>query len=481
MPFPTNPNDNDFYVENGVTWVYVSPPGVWTKAGGSPLTVIESDPVFTASAAASYTEAPVDGSPYSRQDGGWVAAGSGGATVINDLTDVNTAGVTGGDVLKWDGSQWTPTVDDDVDSLVDLTDTTITTPANGEVLQYNGAAWVNAAAPAGYTDADVDTHLNTGTASAGEILSWTGSDYDWIAAGGGGLSWETTTVFGGDTVNYAPATTWLGIQDVDNGYVLGSKTDNASFSATIRLFGGTQKSYPYHGGMVHYAAAQTVVYGRNAAGFAIDGGRSAGLNTSGEFAYHGDATTTPKFKVNTQGEVTFNNAFTFPNSDGTSNQVLTTNGSGTVTWADAGGGSSLAIDESGRIESNNWITTANNGGEDRFYFKASDSVSATPTWRGQAGGGFQFNIFNVNESITFSDGADAVEITGSHQVTGGIEGLRLNAIGGGTSANMALFLAANSTDRMIIRGTNIIMPTLPTSDPGISGALWNDAGTLKIS
>lgn len=24
-------------------------------------------------------------------------------------------------------------------------------------------------------------------------------------------------------------------------------------------------------------------------------------------------------------------------------------------------------------------------------------------------------------------------------------------------------------------------PTLPTSDPGVSGALWNDAGTVKVS
>jgi hypothetical protein len=28
----------------------------------------------------------------------------------------------------------------------------------------------------------VDTHLNTGTATTGEVLSWTGSDYDWITA-----------------------------------------------------------------------------------------------------------------------------------------------------------------------------------------------------------------------------------------------------------------------------------------------------------
>jgi hypothetical protein len=40
--------------------------------------------------------------------------------------------------------------------------------------------------PSGYTNADVDTHLNTSTAANGEVLSWTGTDYDWIAAGASG-------------------------------------------------------------------------------------------------------------------------------------------------------------------------------------------------------------------------------------------------------------------------------------------------------
>jgi hypothetical protein len=34
-----------------------------------------------------------------------------------------------------------------------------------------------------YNDASVDTHLNTATASSSEVLSWTGTDYDWIARG----------------------------------------------------------------------------------------------------------------------------------------------------------------------------------------------------------------------------------------------------------------------------------------------------------
>ena len=37
-----------------------------------------------------------------------------------------------------------------------------------------------------YANSDVDTHLNTSTASANEVLSWTGTDYDWVAQSGGG-------------------------------------------------------------------------------------------------------------------------------------------------------------------------------------------------------------------------------------------------------------------------------------------------------
>lgn len=38
----------------------------------------------------------------------------------------------------------------------------------------------------GYANSDVDAHLNTSTAGAGEVLSWNGSDYDWVAQSGGG-------------------------------------------------------------------------------------------------------------------------------------------------------------------------------------------------------------------------------------------------------------------------------------------------------
>ena len=50
--------------------------------------------------------------------------------------------------------------------------------------------------PAGtsYTDTDVDAHLNTSTASTGEVLSWTGTDYDWISQSAGGTSYGDADV-----------------------------------------------------------------------------------------------------------------------------------------------------------------------------------------------------------------------------------------------------------------------------------------------
>jgi len=53
---------------------------------------------------------------------------------------------------------------------------------------YTGTGWTSLAVDAQgtYNDAAVDSHLNTGSATANQVLSWTGSDYDWVAQTGGG-------------------------------------------------------------------------------------------------------------------------------------------------------------------------------------------------------------------------------------------------------------------------------------------------------
>ena len=44
-----------------------------------------------------------------------------------------------------------------------------------------------------FTNNDVDTHLNVSTAATNEVLSWNGTDYDWVAQSGGGSGIGTTT------------------------------------------------------------------------------------------------------------------------------------------------------------------------------------------------------------------------------------------------------------------------------------------------
>jgi hypothetical protein len=52
----------------------------------------------------------------------------------------------------------------------------------------------------------------------------------------------------------------------------------------------------------------------------------------------------------------------------------------------------------------------------------------------------------------------------------------VNGTLGATTSITTLSVSGNST----LSGTaNVII--IPTTDPGVSGAIWNDAGTLKVS
>ena len=62
-----------------------------------------------------------------------------------------------------------------------------TTGASGAATLTNGVLNIPQYSGGGgdaYTDTNVNTHLNTGSANANEVLSWTGSDYDWVAQQG---------------------------------------------------------------------------------------------------------------------------------------------------------------------------------------------------------------------------------------------------------------------------------------------------------
>ncbi len=184
-----------------------------------------------------------EGHGYFAHASAWVQLIDTGSS-IGELGDVTISGASNGQVLKYNGSAWVNAADatgssytnSDVDTHLNQSN-----PTSGHVLSWNGSdyAWVAqtgggsslsiqdegsglstaattlnfvgsgvvasgtgatktitiAGGGTSYTNSDVDTHLNTSSASSSQILSWNGSDYAWVAdqtGSGSGLASRTT-------------------------------------------------------------------------------------------------------------------------------------------------------------------------------------------------------------------------------------------------------------------------------------------------
>ena len=91
------------------------------------------------------------------------------------------------EVLKTDGSgnlSWVAQSAGYSDSDVNTHLNQSSAGAN-EVLAWNGSDYAWVAQTTGYSNSSVDAHLNQSTAATNEVLSWNGSDYDWVAQAGG--------------------------------------------------------------------------------------------------------------------------------------------------------------------------------------------------------------------------------------------------------------------------------------------------------
>ena len=117
----------------------------------------------------------VSNNHYTRLQSAPHASYSGNATVTLP-TDTGTLLLTDGS-----GSSLTGLTGASAGTYGDATNAaSITVDANGRI------TGITQAAITAYGDSNVDTHLNTSSASTGEVLSWTGTDYDWVAQSGGG-------------------------------------------------------------------------------------------------------------------------------------------------------------------------------------------------------------------------------------------------------------------------------------------------------
>ena len=93
------------------------------------------------------------------------------------------------------------------------------------------------ATPDYYTNADVDAHLNTSTATIGQILSWTGSDYDWIAQNTGDITAVNTAI--GSGLSGGTAAGAANLQVVVDNVTIEIATNTIKAKTAVVINGGT--------------------------------------------------------------------------------------------------------------------------------------------------------------------------------------------------------------------------------------------------
>jgi len=114
---------------------------------------------------------------------------------IADFNDVDTDGITNGQILIWNSSTSKFEAGDQTGSgggsnvqLTSFSVTTATPSGNGSLTYDNAGVFTFTPADTssgGIDTSGVDAHLNTSGASSGQVLSWNGSDYAWVAQSGG--------------------------------------------------------------------------------------------------------------------------------------------------------------------------------------------------------------------------------------------------------------------------------------------------------
>ena len=110
-----------------------------------------------------------------------VAAAASHTHALGDLSDVDTAGATTGQVLEFDGADWVPaTPSAGAAALNDLTDVSTAGATTGDVIVYNGSTWAPAAQSGGSGGGEIvsDAENGVGENSVTNIIAITQAEYD---------------------------------------------------------------------------------------------------------------------------------------------------------------------------------------------------------------------------------------------------------------------------------------------------------------
>ena len=294
-------NDNFLEVYNalgGSTPTTIVNSGQLELTGSNKITFLYADLASLPSASSyhgMFAHVHATGGAYYAHAGSWLELANKStmdALTTSSLTDVSSTAPSTGQVLKWDGSEWAPAADSagsslgadaitagmiaenvvttreiaantvavgdlatdiSIDFLADV-DTTTVAPTDGQALVWDNAnsIWEPGTISSGssYADSDVDTHLNVSGASSGQILSWNGTDYAWVAdqtgGGGGGtpggsdtqVQYNNSGAFGAEAdFTYNASTNTLTVVNLvaTNITATGSGTQTISAGANIEL------------------------------------------------------------------------------------------------------------------------------------------------------------------------------------------------------------------------------------------------------
>tara|TARA_B100000579_G_C22820072_1_gene850091 strand:- start:1508 stop:2122 length:615 start_codon:yes stop_codon:yes gene_type:complete len=198
-------------------------------------------------------------------------------------------------------------------------------------------------------------------------------------------------------------------------------------------------------------------------------------------------------KVNTEELIVRNYTDAPANADVNSLRLYTNgtylyhkNSSGTITNLSTGGSAgfdetvdTITIGNNTGMGVNSIHLIAGNSGSDLITIGSGNSGETTPSnmtetvtvHSGSETEIHSLSIVNV-ESPTINIGADS-SATGAHTINIGANTAYPDIINIGGSGG--------GVDQVTIQAEKLVLLNLPTSDPAVSGALWNDSGTLKIS
>jgi len=248
---------------------------------------------------------------------------SGGIAVTNSTASTSTSTgsltVVGG--IGIGGSLWTSTANFSSISGVGHSNGVITSGvwSGTAISTVNGGTGL-----ASYTIGDI-LYASSST-TLGKITAGTAGSILTSAGAGTTPYWSTAT---GSTLAIAGTNT--GDIQYKSGTALGA-TSGFNFDSLISTFKIT--GYPIEA--VSSSSANVKLLGGSVSWTGSINGTMLAVNTAN--TYTGDLLNaqiggTSKFKVSYTGAVSIGNSFTLPVTDGTANQVLQTNGSGTVSWA----------------------------------------------------------------------------------------------------------------------------------------------------